>query len=183
MNIDPKLAIADGALDFWAAMRKAWPATRKRRCWVHKTVNVLNKLPKGMQPKAQARLHEIWMAATRKDADAAFDAFVQDFGAKFDSAVACLERDRDVLLTFDDFPAEHWRHLRTTNPIESRFSTVRLRHRRTKGNGSRHACLAMVSRLAISAERHWRRLNGHELLEHVIRGVRFIDGTIDKAAA
>lgn len=181
--IDPRLAVADGALGFWAAVRKCWPTTREQRCWVHKTANVLNRLPRGMQPKAKDRLHEIWMAATRKDANAAFDAFVQDFGAKFDSAVACLEKDRDALLAFYDFPAEHWRHLRTTNPIESTFSTVRLRHRRTKGNGSRDACLAMVFKLAQSAELHWRRLNGHELLEHVIRGVRFIDGTIDKVAA
>jgi transposase-like protein len=183
LAIDPKLAVADGALGFWAAVGKAWPTTRAQRCWVHKTANVLNKLPKGMQPKAKDRLHEIWMAATRKEAVAALEAFVQDFGARYESAVACLEKDRDELLAFYDFPAEHWRHLRTTNPIESTFSTVRLRHRRTKGNGSREACLAMVFKLAQSAERHWRRLNGHELLQHVIRGVRFIDGTIDKVAA
>jgi transposase-like protein len=183
LAIDPKLAVADGALGFWAAVGKAWPTTRAQRCWVHKTANVLNKLPKGMQPKAKDRLHEIWMAATRKEAVAALEAFVQDFGARYESAVACLEKDRDELLAFYDFPAEHWRHLRTTNPIESTFSTVRLRHRRTKGNGSREACLAMVFKLAQSAERHWRRLNGHELLQHVIRGVRFIDGIIEKVAA
>lgn len=183
LAVAPKLAIGDGALGFWAALRKAWPTTREQRCWVHKTANVLNKLPKGMQPKAKDRLHEIWMASTRKNAMSAFDAFVQDFGAKYEAAVACLVKDRDELLTFYDFPAEHWRHLRTTNPIESTFSTVRLRHRRTKGNGSREACLAMVFKLAQSAERHWRRLNGNELLAHVIRGVRFTDGLLDKVAA
>ena len=183
MTIDPKLAIADGALGFWAAMRKAWPSTREQRCWVHKTANVLNKLPRSMQPKAKDRLHEIWMAATRIDAEKAFDAFIDDFSVKYADATDCLVKDRDVLLAFYDFPAEHWRHLRTTNPIESTFATVRLRHRRTKGNGSRMACLAMVLKLAQSAERRWRRLNGHELLEHVIRGVRFTDGVMDKVAA
>jgi putative transposase len=181
--IDPKLAIADGALGFWAAIRKAWPTTREQRCWVHKTANILNKLPKSTQPKAKARIHDIWQAETKEAATAAFDSFVQDFDAKYPEAVSCLEKDRDELLTFYDFPAEHWRHLRTTNPIESTFATVRLRHRRTKGNGSRNACLAMVFKLAQSAERHWRRLNGHELLEHVIRNVRFKDGAIEKVAA
>jgi putative transposase len=180
---DPKVACADGALGFWAAARKVWPATREQRCWVHKTANVLVKMPKSMQSKAKARLHDIWQAETRAAAEQAFDGFVADFGAKYENAVRCLTKDRDVLLTFYDCPAEHWRHLRTTNPIESTFATVRLRHRRTKGNGSRAACLAMVFKLAQSAEKHWRRLNGHQLIADVIRGVRFIDGIKHKVAA
>ena len=180
--IDPKLAVGDGALGFWAAIREIWPTTREQRCWVHKTANVLNALPKSMQPKAKARLHEIWQAATRKEADAAFDGFEEDYGAKYPKAVECLVKDREQLLAFYDFPAEHWRHLRTTNPIESTFATIRHRHRRTKGNGSRAACLAMVFKLAQAAERSWRKLNGHEQLTHVIQGVQFIDGERKVAA-
>lgn len=176
LTADPKLAVGDGALGFWAAIAEIWPATREQRCWVHKTANVLNKLPKSMQAKAKARLHDIWQASTRKDAHAAFDSFVEDYAAKYPKAVECLVKDCDELLAFYDFPAEHWRHLRTTNPIESTFATIRHRHRRTKGNGSRAACLAMVFKLAQAAERSWRRLNGHEQLAHVIQGVPFIDG-------
>jgi transposase-like protein len=182
LRIDPKLAVADGALGFWAACRKLWPTTREQRCWVHKTANVLNKLPKGVQAKAKAMLHEIWQAETKADAERAFDRFVATFEAKYPRAVACLVKDRDVLLTFYDFPAEHWIHLRTTNPIESTFATVRLRHRRTKGSGSRTACLTMVFKLARAAEKRWRRLNGSALLREVIRGVRFVDGIKAMAA-
>ena len=178
----PKLAVADGALGFWAALPKVWPTTRAQRCWVHRTANILNKLPKSMQPKATARIHDIWQAETRAVAERAFDSFVEDFQAKYPKATECLEKDRETLLTFYDFPAEHWKHLRTTNPIESTFATVRLRHRKTKGNGSRAACLAMVFKLARSAEKRWRRLNGHDLIPDVIRCVHFIDG-IRKAAA
>ncbi len=177
----PKLAIADGALGFWAAMRKLWPTTREQRCWVHKTANVLNKLPKSMQAKAKSRLHDIWQAETCEDANEAFDAFVDDYGAKYPKAVECLVKDRDALLAFYHFPAEHWKHIRTTNPIESTFATVRLRHRRTKGNGNRAACLAMVFKLTKSAERRWRKLNGHELLPDVIRGVPFVNGAKEAA--
>jgi len=182
LTIDPKLAIADGALGFWAAMRKVWPATREQRCWVHKTANILNELPKRLRSEAKDRIHQIWMAPTRKAAHEAFDHFIEVYGAKYPKAVECLARDRDELLTFYDFPAEHWKHLRTTNPIESTFATVRLRHRRTKGNGSRRACLAMVFRLCQSAENRWRRLNGHELIQDVIAGVTFIDGEKQQAA-
>jgi transposase-like protein len=180
--IDPKLAIGDGALGFWAALRKVYPATREQRCWVHKTANVLNKLPKSLQAKAKAMLHEIWMAATKADAEKAFDLFVETFGAKYPKAVECLAKDRDVLLTFYDFPAEHWVHIRTTNPIESTFATVRLRTRKTKGCGSRIACLTMVFKLAQCAEKHWRALNGSTLLEELIRGVQFVDGIKEIAA-
>ena len=182
LTISPKLAVADGALGFWAACRKQWPDTREQRCWVHKTANVLNKLPKSVQSKAKAMLHEMWRAETKANAEAAFDLFVRTFGAKYPQAVECLTKDREVLLTFYDFPAEHWLHLRTTNPIESTFATVRLRHRRTKGSGSRTACLAMVFKLVLAAEKRWRRLNGSALLPQVIRGVRFIDGIKEIAA-
>ncbi len=176
LTVDPKLAAADGALGFWAACRKLWPTTREQRCWVHKTANVLNKLPKSVQGKAKAMLHEIWQAETRAEADKAFDLFVSTFEAKYPKATACLAKDREVLLRFYDFPAEHWIHLRTTNPIESTFATVRLRHRRTKGSGSRTACLTMVFKLALAAEKRWRRLNGSELLPDVIDRVQFVDG-------
>ena len=176
LTVDPKLATGDGALGFWKALAQAYPTTRVQRCWVHKTANVLDKMHKRVQGKAKEMLHAIWMAPTRAVAEQAFDAFVEMFGAKYPGAVECLQKDRDVLLTFYDFPAEHWVHLRTTNPIESTFATVRLRHRRTKGNGSRVACLAMVFKLCESAARHWRMLNGAKLLPDVIAGVRFVDG-------
>ncbi len=143
---------------------------------MHKTANVLDKMAKKVQPKAKEMLHEIWMAPTRADAEKAFDNFIAMFEPKYPNAVACLIKDREELLTFYDFPAEHWIHLRTTNPIESTFATVRLRHRRTKGNGSRLACLAMVFKLCESAARTWRTLNGAKLLPDVIAGVQFADG-------
>jgi transposase-like protein len=181
--IEPKLATGDGALGFWKALRQVYPATREQRCWVHKTANVLDKMHKRVQGKAKEMLHAIWMAPTRAAGEQAFDAFIEMFDAKYPSAVACLKKDRDVLLTFYDFPAEHWVHLRTTNPIESTFATVRLRHRRTKGNGTRVACLTMVFKLVESAARRWRALNGAKLLGDVIAGVRFIDGEKPEKAA
>jgi len=182
LSVDPKLATGDGALGFWAALRKVYPATREQRCWVHKTANVLNKLPKGVQPKAKADLHQIWMAETRAAAGKAFDAFLEKYQAKYPAACECLEKDRDVLLTFYDFPAEHWQHLRTTNPIESTFATIRLRHRRTKGSGTRRTSLAMMFKLAQSAENHWKRLHGHELVACVLQGKSFVDGVMQDAA-
>ena len=182
LTVDPKVAVADGALGFWAAARKLWPTTREQRCWVHKTANVLNKLPKSTQPKAKALLHEIWQAETKAAAEEAFNLFVTTFEAKYPKAAGCLSKDREVLLTFYDFPAEHWIHLRTTNPIESTFATVRLRHRRTKGSATRTACLTMVFKLTLAAEKRWRRLNGSALLPEVIRGVRFVDGIKELAA-
>ncbi len=179
---DPKLAIGDGNLGFWAAMREVWPSTLTQRCWVHKTANVLNQMPKSIQGKAKSMLHEIWMAQTRADANKAFDLFIETFGRKYPKAVECLRKDRDVLLGFYDFPAEHWSHLRTTNPIESTFATVRLRMDKTKGCGSRIACLAMVFKLTQSAQKHWRALNGSTLIEEVIAGVQFVDGVKNEAA-
>ncbi len=182
LSIDPKLAIADGALGFWVAARKIWPDTRPQRCWVHKTANVLDKMPKRLHSQAKDKLHQIWMAMTRWQAGEAFDLFVATYQAKYPGAVECLQKDRDVLLTFYDFPAEHWVHLRTTNPIESTFATVRLRHDKTKGNGSRAATLAMVFKLCESAQRGWRCLNGHERIPDVIAGIPFIDGVKTLAA-
>ncbi len=178
----PELAVGDGALGFWKALPQVFSTTREQRCWVHKTANILNKLPKSKQGKAKGMLHEIWMAATKAEAEKAFDLFLATFEAKYPKATACLAKDRGVLLAFYDFPAEHWVHIRTTNPIESTFATVRLRTRRTKGCGSRIACLTMVFRLTQCAERHWRALNGAKWLADVIRGVRFIDGEKKLAA-
>lgn len=178
----PKLAVGDGALGFWAALRKVFPETQEQRCWVHKTANVLNNLPKSVQPKAKGDLHEIWQAETRGDATKAFDHFLEKYAAKYEKACACLKKDREELLTFYDFPAEHWGHLRTTNPIESTFATIRLRHRRTKGNGTRRASLTMMFKLAQSAEKRWRRLNGHELIRPILQGHKFQDGILIPAA-
>ena len=178
----PKLAIGDGALGFWKAQRQVWPDTRQQRCWVHTTANVLDTMPKRLQGEAKDRLHQIWMAPTREEAERAFDLFLETYQAKYPGAAECLRKDRDVLLTFYDFPAEHWIHLRTTNPIESTFATVRLRTVKTKGNGSRIACLTMVFKLMESASKKWRALNGSKLIPDVIRGVRFIDGVKKHAA-
>jgi transposase-like protein len=183
LAIDPKLATGDGALGFWKALPQVYATIREQRCWVHKTANVLDKLPKRLQPEAKEKIHQIWMAPTKADADKAFDLFVATYEAKYPKATECLSKDRDVLLTFYDFPAEHWIHLRTTNPIESTFATVRLRHRRTKGNGSRLACLTMVFKLMQSASKRWRLLNGSNLLPDVIQGVKFIDGIKPQQAA
>ena len=158
LRMAPKLAVGDGALGFWAALRKVFPETREQRCWVHKTANVLNKLPKRLHGQAKADLHEIWMAETRDNAFEAFDVFLEKYSVRYPKATQCLTKDRDALLTFYDFPAEQWAHLRTTNPIESTFATVRLRHRRTKGSGSRRACFAMVFKLVQAAAKKWRRL-------------------------
>jgi transposase-like protein len=182
LSLAPKLAIGDGALGFWAALRKVYGETREQRCWVHKTANVLNNMPKSVQPRAKTDIHEIWMAESRATASKACDAFLKKYQAKYPAACECLEKDRDVLLSFYDFPAEHWVHLRTTNPIESTFATIRLRHRRTKGCGTRRASLTMMFKLAQSAQKHWRRLNGHQHIAHLIEGKKFIDGILQDAA-
>ena len=174
--VDPELATGDGALGFWQALHEVWPKTRHQRCWVHKTANVLNKLPPSLQGKAKQDLHAIYEAENRKAAEDAFGRFVTKYGAKYDKAAACLTKDREALLTFYDFPAEHWKHVRTSNPIESTFASVRLRTAKTKGCLSRQTALAMVYKLAKSAERSWRRLDGSERLAQVIRGVPFCDG-------
>ena len=173
----PMLATGDGALGFWKALRQVYPSTRHQRCWVHKTANVLNKLPRGQQASARNILHEIWMSATKEDAIKAMGKFEATYQAKYPKAAECLLKDKDELLAFYDFPAEHWQHLRTSNPIESTFSTVRLRTSKTKGAGSRTACLAMAFKLVESAQNHWRKLNGSTLLPAVVAGVIFKDGT------
>ena len=182
LTIDPELAIGDGGLGFWGAVRNVFPQTREQRCWVHKTANVLNKLPTGVQPKVKAMLYDIWMAETQPAADRAFDLFLATVAAKFPAATTCLAKDRDVRLTFYAFPAEHWIHIRTTNPVESTFATVRLRTKKTKGAGSRVACLTMVFKLAMAAQKHWRALNGSQLIADVIDGVPFVDGVRKEAA-
>ena len=176
LSVEPKLAIGDGALGFWKALRQIWPATGEQRCWVHKTANVLDKLPKSVQPKAKQMLHEIYLSPGRVEANKAFDLFVRSYEAKYPKATECLAKDRMELLRFYDFPAEHWLHLRTTNGIESVFATVRLRTEKTKGSGTRVACLTMVFKLMESASRRWRVLNGSGLLNEVVKGTVFVDG-------
>ena len=179
----PKLATGDGALGFWAALEEEYPGTEAQRCWVHKTANILDKMPKSVQPDAKKLIHEMYMAPTLAEAKKAYEAFKKQFAAKYPKAVDCLTKDEDVLFTFYSYPAEHWIHLRTTNPIESTFATVRHRTRQTKGCGSRTATMTMVFKLALSAQKKWRKLNGHRLILQVIEGVRFVDGEIEKAAA
>ena len=176
----PVVAVGDSALGFWAAVGAVWPETRAQRCWVHRLANVLDKLPKRLQSKAKQALHAIMNAPTRADAEAGIEAFAADYDAKYPKAVASLRRDQAQLLTFYDCPAEHWRHLRTTNIIESPFATVRLRQRVTKGAGSRTKALLMAFKLLAMAEERWRKVNGSELLPLVRAGVRFVDGVQEK---
>lgn len=177
LTVDPKLAIGDGALGFWKALPQVFGSTRAQRCWKHKTANVLNKLPKGLQLKAKAELNDIWMAESRAAAEQAFDKFLLSYETKYPKASECLHKDRTALLTFYDFPALHWSHIRTTNPIESTFATVRLRTSKTRGCVSRGGLLAMVFKLMKVAEQKWYKLKGSEFLVQVIQGVKFKDGT------
>jgi putative transposase len=173
----PKLATGDGSLGFWLALQEEFGSgVEQQRCWVHKTANVLDKLPKGLQSRAKEMLHGMYLAPARQDALAAYDRFLANYQLKYPKACDCLEKDKGVLFTFYDFPAEHWTHLRTTNPIESTFATVRLRTQRTKGCGSRIATLTMVYKLGLEAQRCWRRLNGAEKITRLITGTRFVDG-------
>ncbi|HID03717.1 MAG TPA: IS256 family transposase [Desulfobacterales bacterium] len=179
----PELAVGDGSLGFWKALSKVYETTRWQRCWVHKTANILNKLPKSIQAKAKSRLHQIWMADNKKEAENNFDAFVKTYESKHPKATECLERDRDVLLSFYDFPAEHWRHIRTTNPIESTFSTIRLRTAKVRGCFSSLTVLTMAFQLCMSAQKRWIKLHHPERLGEVIRGVRFVNGIIENRIA
>lgn len=172
----PQLAVGDGALGFWAAIEELWPSTRSQRCWMHKTANVLNALPKATQPKAKNALHQIWQAETKAAAETAFDRFVNTFEPKYPKATICLQKDREALLAFYEFPAQHWQSLRTTNPIESTFSTIRHRTTRTKGCLTRDGMLHMMFKLGQCAEGNWRRLRGFDYLAKVITGVVFKDG-------
>src|SRR5436309_1556552 len=176
LSIGPELAVADGALGFWQAVEEVWPKTSGQRCWLPKPINVLNKLPKSLQAKATRALQDIWMAETKKEALVAFDAFIETWGVKYAKAVDCLTKDRDALLAFYDFPAEHWKHLRTTNPIESTFATVRHRTIRSKGCLSNKTALAMVFKLVEGAQKSWRRLDGPNQLPKVLGGIKFTDG-------
>jgi putative transposase len=178
----PKLCIGDGGLGFWAAVREAFPKTREQRCWVHKTANILDKLPKSMQSKAKSHIHDMYRAENKKAALQAYDHFIDVYEDKFPKAVECLTKDKDCLFTFYDFPASHWIHIRTINPIESTFATVRLRTKRTKGCGSRTATLTMVYKLAYEAQRTWKRLKGYKMIPLVLEERVFVDGILKKAA-
>lgn len=180
----PKLAIGDGAMGFWAAMDEIYPDTRHQRCWVHKVRNVLNCFPKSVQDKAKLDLKEIWNAETKKDADTAFDRFLLTYDDKYPKATRCLTKDREALLTFYDFPAKHWQSIRTSNPIESCFSTIRHRTKRSKGCLNRDGMTHMMFKLSQCAERNWRKLRGFQDLNKVIKGIVFKDGIqIEQQAA
>ena len=181
--ISPKLAVGDGALGFWKALPQVYSNVRRQRCWVHKTQNVLNYLPKGVQKRAKANLHEIWMAETRAEAEKAFNFFLDAYGAKYPKATGCLDKDREDLLAFYDFPAEHWKHIRTSNPIESTFATVRQRTYKTKNCCSRQTILTMVFRLCLTAQKKWRRLDGSKRLAEVIEEIKFVDGIREERKA
>ena len=183
MTVPPQLAIGDGALGFWTALRDVFPTIREQRCWVHKTANVTGAMPKSLREKAKSDLQDIWLAETGKEANAAFDLFVETYGVKYERAVTKLVKDRDELLVFYDFPAEHWKHIRTTNPIESVFATVRNRTRKTKGCLNRKTTLAMVFRLMMSARKKWRKISGPNRLPELIQGVEFKDGVKQRQAA
>ena len=182
LAVGPQLAVGDGALGFWKALAQVYRDPREQRCWVHKTANILDKLPKSMQSKAKAHIHEMYRAESRDAAMKAYDHFVQAYRSKYPHAVACLEKDKDVLFTFYDFPATHWIHIRTSNPIESTFGTVRLRTHKTKGCGSRTATLTMVFKLALEAQKTWKRLKGHTLISLVLQRKVFINGELKEAA-
>jgi transposase-like protein len=183
----PQVAIGDGAMGFWAAQEEIYPETRQQRCWMHKTMNVLNYLPKSTQGKAKQALHDIWQAETRVAAEKAFELFIKTYEAKYPKATLCLQKDRTELLTFYDFPAQHWQSIRTTNPIESTFATIRHRTKRSKGCLSRNGMLHMMFKLGQCAQKSWRRLRGFNYLAKVITGVKFKDGVevteVDQVAA
>ena len=172
----PKLAIGDGAMGFWAALEEVFPTSRQQRCWQHKTMNVLNCLPKLSQPKAKSALHNIWQAETKEDADKAFNLFVKTYEHKYPKAALSLQKDRDELMAFFDFPAQHWQSIRTSNPIESAFATIRHRTKRSKGCLTRDGMLHMIFKLGQCAEQNWRKLRGFDYLAKVITGVKFKDG-------
>jgi len=176
MTIDPSLAIGDGALGFWKALEEEFPRCQQQRCWVHKTANILDKMPKSVQPNAKRMIHEMYLSPTKDAALRAYDEFLKHYSAKYPAACKCLEKDKEQLFNFYDFPAEHWLHIRTTNPIESTFATVRHRSRQTKGCGNRMATLTMVFKMAKLAEKSWNKLRGFVLLQKVVAGIKFKDG-------
>ena len=176
LSIAPSLAIGDGALGFWTALEEVFPETKMQRCWVHKTSNILDKMAKSVQKHAKTMIHEMYMAPTKEKGVRAFNEFIKFYEAKYPKACECLKKDKEVLFSFYEFPAEHWQHIRTTNPIESTFATIRHRTRQTKGCGSRLATLTMVFKLAAAAQKRWRKLRGYQLIEKIIKGVKFKDG-------
>ena len=182
LTLEPSLAVGDGSLGFWAAIAEVYPKTRRQRCWVHKTANILDKMPKSIQSKAKSAIHEMYMAPSKEAALSACDHFVNTYEAKYPKAVECLRKDKEDLFTFYDFPATHWIHIRTTNPVESTFATVRLRTHKTKGCGSRTATLSMVFKLAMEAAKTWKRLKGHQLMLLVLENKKFVDGELTQEA-
>ncbi len=183
LSFAPKLAIGDGGLGFWKALGEVFPSTRRQRCWVHKTANILDKLPKSVQPKAKSMIKDMYMAPTKENALKFYDYFIKVFSDKYPKAVECLKKDKEDLFTFYDFPATHWIHIRTTNPIESTFATVRLRTVKAKGCGSRIATLTMVFKLALEASRTWKRLKGYKLILKVLENKKFVDGELEEEVA
>ena len=172
----PLLAIGDGALGFWKALREVWPKAAEQRCWVHRTANVLDKLPKRLQPRVKKHLHEIFQAETKEIAQEQVRAFVNEYGERYPKAVASLIRDEEKLLTFYDFPAAQWQTIRSTNVIESAFATVRLRQRVTKGAGTRTRGLTMAFQLLAMAEKRWRKIRSPHLVQQLLEGKKFLDG-------
>ena len=182
-----ELAIGDGAMGFWSALEEVYGGTRQQRCWVHKTMNVLNCVPKSVQAKTKQALHAIWQAETKTEAEKALELFVKTYEPKYPKATLCLQKDREELMAFYDFPAQHWQSIRTSNPIESTFATIRHRTKRSKGCLSRDGMLHMMFKLGQCAQTKWRRLRGFDYLAKVITGVKFKDGievtTVNQAAA
>lgn len=178
----PALAIGDGAMGFWGALEEVYPSAKQQRCWVHKTANVLDKMPKSMQPKAKEKIHDIYLSSTREQALVSYNSFFSVYEKKFPQACECLKKDKETLFSFYDFPAEHWIHLRSTNPIESTFATVRHRTTRTKGCGTRLATLTMVFKLAQEAEKTWKKIKGYALIPKLLKGARFVDGELVEEA-
>jgi len=183
LSFAPKLAIGDGSLGFWAALDEVFPETKRQRCWVHKTANILDKMPKSIQPKAKSMIYEMYMAPSKESALKAYDHFIKSFEPKYPKAVECLLKDKEDLFTFYEFPATHWTHIRTTNPIESTFATVRLRTKKTKGCGSRTATLSMVFKLTMEASKNWLKLKGHKLILLVLENKKFVDGELAEEVA
>jgi putative transposase len=183
LSFAPKLSVGDGSLGFWAALDEVFPETRRQRCWVHKTANILDKMPKSIQSKAKSMIHEMYMAPSKEAAINAYDHFIEAYETKYPKAVECLTKDKEDLFTFYDFPATHWIHIRTTNPVESTFATVRLRTLKTKGCGSRTATLSMVFKLTMEAARTWKKLKGHQLILLVLENKKFVDGELVEEVA
>ena len=176
------MAVGDGALGFWAALREEYPTVKEQRCWVHKTANILDKMPKNIQGRAKEKIHEMYLSTTQKEALEYYEQFLKLYRKKYPGVCECLKKDKDVLFSFYNFPAEHWAHIRSTNPIESTFATVRHRTKRTKGCGSRVATLTMVYKLSREAEKRWRKINGSKMIIKIFEGIEFEDGEVKIAA-